>query len=166
MERKKTARAVARASCKSPVRRSCLAYEIDTCHRRGRKRKDRPSGEIPIRDTTVTYRQITFNLGALVLLLALLGLVYWQHTGARAVPGSSTHYRAGDLQTQMLAAQGLRHIGQPAQAAVPVLIELAIGQGRSSIQTEAAGALPPIDLSAARKVMVRGCPSFKIPIRK
>src|SRR5688572_33142778 len=63
----------------------------------------------------------------------------------------------------MLAAQGLRHIGQPAQAAVPVLIELAVGQGRSSIQTEAAGALPPIDLSAARKVMVRWLPKLQDP---
>jgi HEAT repeat protein len=111
----------------------------------------------------VTYRQITFNLGALVLLLALLGLVYWQHTGARAVPGLIDALQSGDLQTQMLAAQGLRHIGQPAQAAVPILIELAIGQGSSSIQTEAAGALPPIDLSAGRKVMVRWLPKLQDP---
>ena len=111
----------------------------------------------------MTFRQISINLAALGLLLALLGLVYWQHTGARAVPGLIDALQTGDLQTQMLAAQGLRHIGQPAQPAVPALIELAIGQGRSSIQIEAAGALPPIDLSAARKVMVNWLPKLQDP---
>ncbi len=111
----------------------------------------------------MTHRQISINLGALVLLLALLGFVYWQHTGVRAVPGLIDALQSGDLQTQMLAAQGLRHIGQPAQAAVPVLVELGTGRGRSSIQIEAAGALPPIDLSAARKVMVSWLPKLQDP---
>jgi len=111
----------------------------------------------------VTHRQISVNLGALVLLLALLGVVYWQHTGARAVPGLIDALQSGDLQTQMLAAQGLRHIGQPAQAAVPILIELALGQSRSSIRIEAASALSPIDLSAARKVMLHWLPKLQDP---
>ena len=111
----------------------------------------------------MTRRQIGLNLGALVVLMALLGVVYWQHTGARAVPGLIDALQSHDLQAQMLAAQGLKDIGVPAQAAVPVLVELATVNGRSSIHSEAAGALPPIDLSAARKVMITWLPKLQDP---
>ena len=111
----------------------------------------------------MTKRQIGLNLGGLVVLMALLGLVYWQHTGERAVPGLIEALQSNDLQAQMLAAQGLKDIGVPAQTAVPLLVELATVNGRSSIHNEAAGALPPIDLSAARKVMLAWLPRLQDP---
>ena len=111
----------------------------------------------------MTYHQIGLNLGALVVLMALLGVVYWQHTGARAVPRLIQALQSSDLQTQMLAAQGLKDIGVPAQTAVPLLVELATADDRSSVHSEAAGALPPIDLSAARKVMVASLPKLQDP---
>ena len=111
----------------------------------------------------MTGRQIGFHLGVLAVLIALLGVVYWQHTGVRAVAALVEDLNSDDIQAQMLAAQGLKHIGQPAQAAVPTLVELATTRGRSSIHIEAAGALPPIDLSAARKVMVDWLPKLQDP---
>ena len=111
----------------------------------------------------MTARQIGLNLGGLILLMALLGVVYWQHTGARAVPGLIEALQSNDLQAQLLAAQGLKDIGVQAQAAVPLLIEQAIGEGRALIHSEAAGALPPIDLSAARKVMLAWLPRLQDP---
>lgn len=111
----------------------------------------------------MTARQIGFNLAALAVLMALLGAVYWQHTGARAVPGLIEALQSNDLQAQILAAEGLRDIGVPAQQAVPLLIELATGEGRSLLHTEAAGALPAIDLSAARKVMLAWLPKLQDP---
>ena len=111
----------------------------------------------------MTARQIGVNLVGLVLLIVLLGFTYWQHTGARAVDALVAELNSDDRQAQMLAAQGLKHIGQPAQAAVPLLIELATTRGSSSIHIEAAGALPPIDLSAARKVMVDWLPKLQDP---
>jgi len=38
------------------------------------------------------------NLGGLGLLIALLGLVYWLNTAARAVPGLIEDLQRGDLQ--------------------------------------------------------------------
>jgi HEAT repeat protein len=111
----------------------------------------------------MTARQIGLNLGALGLLVALLGAVYWQHTGERAVPGLMEALQSNDLQAQMLAAQGLKDIGAPAQSAVSLLLELATADGRSSLHAEAAGALPPIDLSAARKVMLAWLPKLQDP---
>lgn len=111
----------------------------------------------------MTKRQIWLNLGGLGVLMALLGLVYWQHTGIRAVPGLIEDLQSQDRQAQMLAAEGLKHIGLPAQAAVPALLELATSAGRSSLHSEAAGALPTIDLSAARRVMVHYLPKLQDP---
>jgi HEAT repeat protein len=111
----------------------------------------------------MTPRQIGFNLAGLVVLIALLGVVYWQHTGTRAVPRLIEALQSSDLQAQMLAAQGLKDIGVPAQIAVPLLVELATVDRRSSIHSEAAGALPPIDLSAARKVMAVSLPKLQDP---
>src|SRR5512134_124467 len=111
----------------------------------------------------MTHRQIGLQIGLLVALMAVLGIVYWQHTGERAVPALIDALKGTDLQAQMLAAQGLQHIGQPAGAAVPTLLWLATEPGRSSLHLEAAGALPPIDLSAARKVMVGWLPKLQDP---
>jgi HEAT repeats len=108
-------------------------------------------------------KYIWLNLGGLFLLMAILGVVYWQHTGERAVPALMDALEGTDLQAQMLAAQELKQIGQPAAAAVPKLLGLATSPGRSSLHLEAAGALPPIDLSAARKVMVAWLPKLQDP---
>ena len=35
----------------------------------------------------MAIRQIWLDLGGLGVLIALLGLIYWQHTGARTVSG-------------------------------------------------------------------------------
>src|SRR5688500_18743410 len=47
---------------------------------------------------SVTYRQISVNLIALAVLMAVLGLVYWQHTGERAVPELIEALQGRDLQ--------------------------------------------------------------------
>jgi len=111
----------------------------------------------------MTGRQIGLNLGLLAVLMVLLGFIYWQHTGARAVPGLIEALQSNDVQAQLLAAQGLKDIGVQAQAAVPLLLELATADGRSLLHSEAAGALPSIDLSAARKVMLGWLPKLQDP---
>jgi HEAT repeat protein len=97
------------------------------------------------------------------VLLALLGLVYWQQTGVRAVPGLIEALQSEDLQTQMLAAEGLKAIGPEAKAAVAPLVAAAISSSSPSISTAAAGALPSIDLSAARQVMTTWLPKLQDP---
>jgi hypothetical protein len=67
----------------------------------------------------MTQRQIRLHLGGLGLLIALLGLVYWLNTGARAVPGLIDDLQSGDLQAQMLAAEWLKGIGANARSTVP-----------------------------------------------
>jgi HEAT repeat protein len=111
----------------------------------------------------MALKQIWLNLGALAVLMAVLALVYWQHTGVRAVPELVQALQGRDLQTQMLAVQGLKQIGQPALAAIPRLTELATVAGGHSVHIEAAGALPPIDLSAARQVMIAWLPKLQDP---
>lgn len=101
----------------------------------------------------MTRKQISLNLGGLGLLIALLGLVYWLHTGARAVPGLIEDLQSDDVQAQALAALHLGHIGQAAKPAVPALVAMATAASTSYPATSAAGALPTIDLSAARHVM-------------
>lgn len=59
----------------------------------------------------MTSRQIILNLGGLGVLVALPGLTYWQHIGARAVPGLMEMLRADDVQAQVLAAQSLGQLG-------------------------------------------------------
>ena len=111
----------------------------------------------------MTARQIGLNLGLLAVLIALLGIIYWQHTGARAVPELIQALQSDDLQAQLLAAHGLKDIGVAAQAAVPRLFELATANGQSLLHSEAAGALPWIDLSSARKVMLAWLPKLQDP---
>lgn len=111
----------------------------------------------------MTIRQIWLNLGALGLLIALMGFGYWQHTGARAVPGLIEDLRSEDQQAQQLAAAHLKDIGPAAHQAVPVLVELATSDRRSHLRSEAAGALPSIDLSASRQVMKHYLPKLQEP---
>jgi len=101
----------------------------------------------------MTHKQIWLNLGGLGLLIALLGIVYWQHTGPRAVPGLIENLQGTDVQAQPLAAMHLGHIGLEAKSAVPALLTIATASPASYAATTAAGALPAIDLSAARQVM-------------
>lgn len=63
----------------------------------------------------MTLRRIWLNLGGLGVLIALLGFVYWQHTGARPVPGlevlaqlGSTCYGTRQGHTQRHLARGSR----------------------------------------------------------
>lgn len=108
----------------------------------------------------MTSRQIWLNLGGLGLLIALLGLAYWLNTGARAVPWLIEDLQSDDLQAQMLAAEGLKEIGLGAQPAVPALVTVATSNPNPSLNGAAAGALPPIDLSAARQVMAAWLPKL------
>jgi len=101
----------------------------------------------------MTHKQIWLNLGGLGVLIALLGIVYWQHTGPRAVPGLIEDLQGSDVQAQPLAAMHLGHIGPDAKSAVPALLTIATASPTSYAVTTAAGALPTIDLSAARQVM-------------
>jgi HEAT repeat protein len=96
-------------------------------------------------------------------MVALLAIVYWRNTGERAVPALIEALESTDLQAQMLAAQELKHIGQPAAEAIPTLVALATKPGRPSLSLEAAGALPPIDLSAGRRVMRNWLPKLQDP---
>jgi HEAT repeat protein len=109
----------------------------------------------------MTTRHIYLNLTALGVLMALLGLVYWQHTGARAVPGLMEDLRSEDRQAQQLAALHLKDIGLAAKPAVPLLIELATSDDRSRLHSEAAAALPTINLIAARQVMTHYLPKLQ-----
>ena len=111
----------------------------------------------------MTNKQIWLNIGGLGLLIALLGLVYWLNTGARAVPGLIEDLQSGDLQAQMLAAEGLKEIGQAAQPAVPALVTVATSDSNASLSGAAAGALPPINLIAARQVMTAWVPKLHDP---
>ncbi len=98
-------------------------------------------------------KQIWLNLGGLGVLIALLGLIYWLHTGARAVPGLIEDLQGTDVQAQALAAMHLGHIGPEARPAVPALLAMAMAPSSSYPTTTAAEALPTIDLGAARQVM-------------
>ncbi len=108
-------------------------------------------------------RQIWLNLGALAVLITLLGLVYWEHTGARAVPRLIEDLRSADVQRQMLAAEGLKAIGPEAKGAVELLVAIALSPSNPSLSSAAAGALPSIDLSAARQVMAGWLPKLNDP---
>ena len=109
----------------------------------------------------MTQKHIWLNLGGLGVLIALMGLVYWLHTGARAVPGLMEDLQSDDRQAQQLAALHLKDIGLPAKPAVPLLIKLATSDDRSRLHSEAAAALPTIDLSAARQVMTHHLPKLQ-----
>jgi len=101
----------------------------------------------------LSQRQIWQNLGGLGLLTVLLGLVDWQHTGPRAVLGLIEDLHGDDVQAQALAAMHLGHIGPAARPAIPALLTIATASSSSYPRTSAAGALPTIDLSAARQAM-------------
>ena len=111
----------------------------------------------------MSLRTIYSNLGTLGLLLALLGVVYWQNTGARAVPGLIEDLQSEDVQRQMLAAEGLKAVGPEAKAAVESLVTVATSSSNASLSTAAGGALPSIDLRAVRTVMSAWLPKLQDP---
>ncbi|MBM4127795.1 MAG: HEAT repeat domain-containing protein [Nitrospira sp.] len=105
--------------------------------------------------STMPHRAIFANLAALGALIALLGIVYWQHTGARAVPGLIEELQGTDAQAQQLAAAHLKEIGLAAKPAVPALLALALDQSHPYPGATAAAALTTIDLTVARQAMDR-----------
>jgi len=99
-------------------------------------------------------------LGALALVIGLLGFVYWLNTGARAVPGLLEDLQGQDLQAQMLAAQWLAKLGEDARPAIPALVEQALHHPNRSVNVAAAGALRFLDLQASRNVMEQLLPAL------
>jgi len=108
----------------------------------------------------MTQKQIWMNLGGLAALIALLALFYWQSTGARAVPAMTAALKHPDSKIRAAAAQMLADIGPAARPAVPELLNQALHDPVLYAGTTAAGALPKIDLAAARQVMAAYVPAL------
>ncbi|MBI5777664.1 MAG: HEAT repeat domain-containing protein [Nitrospirae bacterium] len=109
----------------------------------------------------MTQKQIWLNLGGLIALIGLLGLFYWQSTGARAVPALTESLQHKDAKVRIAAALALAEIGSTAKAAVPVLLDQALHDPVLYAGTTAAGALKTIDLVAARQVMTAYLPALQ-----
>jgi HEAT repeat protein len=101
----------------------------------------------------LSSREIGFHLLGLALFIALLALWFWFSTGARAVPRLIALLKEADASSRIIAAEQLGHIGSPAVAASPALIEQATNDPSQHANTTAAAALKSIDLLAARQVM-------------
>ncbi len=108
----------------------------------------------------MTRQQTGLHLGGLVVLIGLLGLFYWQSTGARAVPALIDSLKSDDAKVRIAAAQALAEIGPVAGAAVPGLLDQALHDPVLYAGTTAAGALRHIDLTAARQVMTAYLPAL------
>lgn len=123
----------------------------------GREGKERAKGcvntEQAVSHTILTPRQIAMQLCALMIGAGLLGLTFWLHTGARAVPGLIGDLQGQDLQTLMLATQWLSELGEDARPAVPLLVDQALRHQNWNARVSAAAALRMLDLQAARRVM-------------
>lgn len=109
----------------------------------------------------MTQKQIWLNLGGLIALIGLLGLFYWQSTGARAVPALTDSLQHKDAKVRIAAALALAEIGLAANAAVPALLDQALHDPVLYAGTTAAGALKTIDLVAARQVMTAYLPALQ-----
>lgn len=109
----------------------------------------------------MTQKQIWLNLGGLIALIGLLGLFYWQSTGARAVPALTESLQHEDAKVRIAAALALAEIGPTARAAVPALLDQALHDPVLYAGTTAAGALKTIDLVAARQVMTAYLPALR-----
>ncbi len=109
----------------------------------------------------MTRRQIGLHLGGLLVLIALLGLFYWQSTGARAVPALIDSLTNKDEKVRIAAAQALAEIGPSAAPAVAQLLDQALHDPVQYASTEAARALKTIDLAAARQIMTAYLPALK-----
>lgn len=102
----------------------------------------------------MTPRQLGLHLGGLVVLIGLLGLFYWQSTGARAVPALTESLKSDDVKVRIAAAQALAEIGPAAKPAVSRLLNQALYDPVEYAAIEAARALRSIDLVTARQAMV------------
>ncbi|MDF0644932.1 MAG: HEAT repeat domain-containing protein [Nitrospira sp.] len=116
--------------------------------------------EQAVSHTILTPRRIAGHVLALVIGAGLLGLTFWLHTGARAVPGIIEDLQGHDLQAQMLAAQWLSESGEDARPAVPLLVDLALHHTNWLMRTSATAALRSVDLQAARRVMQESLPGL------
>ncbi len=108
----------------------------------------------------MTQRQIWLNLGGLSVLVVLLGLNYWLHTGPRAVPRLVEHLKEEDLSTRILAAQWLARLGPQARTAVPALKDLALHDPNEDTSAAAATAIRMLDLQTARTVVAQHLPAL------
>lgn len=108
----------------------------------------------------MTYRQIWLNLGGLGVLIALLGLVYWFNTGARAVPGLVEQLKDKEPAARILAAQSLARMGQVARPALAALLDQALHDPHQDTSAAAATAIRAIDLLTAREVVARYLPAL------
>jgi HEAT repeat protein len=111
----------------------------------------------------MTREQIWLNLGGLLVLSAMLGLFYWMSTGVRAVPAMTAALKDPNAKIRIAAAQMLAEIGPAAKPAVSNLLEQALHDPPEHAGTTAAGALPKIDLQAARQVMSAYLPALRDP---
>ncbi|MBD0315832.1 MAG: HEAT repeat domain-containing protein [Nitrospiraceae bacterium] len=108
----------------------------------------------------MSRRLIQLNLSGLGLLIALLGLIYWQHTGARAVPRVIEQLADTDPTARILAAQGLSALGPDAKEALPALVRAALHDPDPDVGAAAAAAIRTLDLQAAREVVAGYMPAL------
>lgn len=108
----------------------------------------------------MTRIQIWLNLSGLGVLIALLGLTYWLHTGPRAVPGLIEQLKDEDTTARILAAQWLAKLGSDAKAALPALVDLALRDSNQDTSAAAATAIRVLDLQVARDVVADYLPAL------
>lgn len=101
----------------------------------------------------MTRKQIWSNLGGLGVLVAFLGLIYWFHSGPRAVPGLIEQLYDQDATARILAAQWLAKLGPDAKDALPALVDVALHDSNQDASAAAATAIHTLDLTAAREVV-------------
>lgn len=108
----------------------------------------------------LTQKDIYLNLGGLGVLIALLGLTYWQHTGPRVVPKLVEQLKDQDTTARILAAQWLAKLGPDATGALPALVDLALHDPSQDTGAAAATAIRVLDLQAAREVVTGALPAL------
>jgi HEAT repeat protein len=108
----------------------------------------------------VSHKQIWFNVVGLGVLIALLGLTYWQHTGPRVVPKLIGQLKDQDTAARILAAQWLAKLGPDAKGALPALVDLALHDPNQDTSAAAATAIRAVDLQAAREVVTGLLPAL------
>jgi len=106
-------------------------------------------------------KHIWLNLGGLLALIGLLGLLYWQSTGVRAIPAMTDALKNSDSKVRVAAAQMLAEIGPAAKPAVTRLLDQALHDPVQYARTTAAAALKTMDLAAARQVMTASIRTLK-----
>ena len=94
------------------------------------------------------------------MLIALLGLTYWLHTGPRAVPGLIEQLKDEDTTARILAAQWLAKLGPDAKEALPALVDLALHDSNQDTSAAAATAIHTLDLQASRDVVFGYLPAL------